>query len=306
MSNKKSELEQAYEYCRNNEFDKAFLIALKLAEQGDVDGQALVGRLFCEGLGTVAELQTGIEWLEKAAAKLDKSATQYLFNHYAHNGMDTDVLRVLYPLAASGDSWAKFEYGNFLFHAKQNYPEGLKWMDELAIQGNIQAMFQLAFWYSKEVDYGIQNQNLSSQWKKKAFEETERTLELRYVPQLLAAYLFGVKDIDFAVNKERAFQIASDVIQKNVSYPPESEFEMSQTKLYLARMFQNGWGTTKDAEQAELLFKELDTIQYVEFDVGYCRTHPGATDHELNNALIKTAVFNTDDENDPDENQTTH
>lgn len=277
MTEKNHELERAYEFCRNNEFEKAIEIAKSLAQKDNAEAQALLGRLLYDRSSTAEEEKEGIKWLEKSAAKLNQYAIRFLFAHYSNQSQDDDVLRILNPLIQAGDTWAKYQYGYVLFYAKENHEEGIKWMEQAANDGSIQAMLDLSFVYSEEPGYEFMDQKISKSWKKMAFEKTEQTLNPQFVPQLINAYLFGMDEIGIVQDKNKAFSIALKADQKNAEITDtELSIERNMTKLFLARMYQNGWGTEKNLKNAESIYDELAQIDYFKFEVEHYRKFPGA------------------------------
>jgi len=72
------------------QYYKAFELCKVQAKNGDVKSQFILGKLYYEGLGVMADQRMAYQWFHKAAKK-DLAAAQYNIGLMTANGIGSDV-----------------------------------------------------------------------------------------------------------------------------------------------------------------------------------------------------------------------
>ena len=96
----------------------AYVEFSKLAKQGDVDAQTILGEMYLDGIGVKQDTKKAYDWLSKAAKSGDKEA-QYLLGFMYENGIGVKV----------------------------DIVKAVNWYEKAANKGDIMAMYNLAFIY---------------------------------------------------------------------------------------------------------------------------------------------------------------
>ena len=142
----------AYE---DGDFDTAFQVFERLAEEGDVNGQYALGVLYGRGHGTDQNLRTAAEWLLRAAEQGDVEAMVRLANtlydlfHSANGGLPEDLVAATgwYRRAAeAGNIYGQRRFGWALIKGDGiavDHQAGLSWLMRAVDGGSTQAMFIL-------------------------------------------------------------------------------------------------------------------------------------------------------------------
>jgi hypothetical protein len=106
-----ADLQSAKRAYEQKDFATALKEATPLAEQGNPEAQALLGRMYMRGQGVLMDLDQAIKWLR--------------------------------PSAATGNADAQFLLGSIYLLPQKDVPEGVKWMRLSAEQGNQDAQYLL-------------------------------------------------------------------------------------------------------------------------------------------------------------------
>lgn len=101
-------------YLRNDQWS-AYLKFQELAKQGDAASQAMIGRMYVEGLGAPRDLRTAVIFYEKAATQ-GHAAAQFQLAKMVANGAGTkqDLVRAaqwMEKSAQQGVLWAQLSLG---------------------------------------------------------------------------------------------------------------------------------------------------------------------------------------------------
>ena len=116
------------------------------AEQGDMEAQFNLGRMYCQGEGTEVNYEKALYWWEKAAEQGDVRA-QYNVGDMYNDGEGTEVNyeKALYwfeKAAEQGYVKAQFATGWIYYKGegtKRNKEKALYWWEQAAAQGNKRA-----------------------------------------------------------------------------------------------------------------------------------------------------------------------
>ena len=128
------------------------------AEQGDMEAQFHLGRMYCQGEGTEVNYEKALYWWEKAAEQDDVRA-QFNVGLIFFRGLGTEVNyeKALYwyeKAAEQGDAKAQFATADMYYCS---YGEGMSWDKEKALywfekaaeQGHMKAQFKTGSMYYK-------------------------------------------------------------------------------------------------------------------------------------------------------------
>jgi len=133
---------------RNAERDReaGFEQLKKIAGQGDVNAQNLLGRMYYEGLSVPKNDAEAFKWFQKAAAQGDKVAKEYM----AKIKGTTDAGNTGVKAAAPDDAEAQYKRGGLYYSGQgvaKDYGEAMKWYHKAADQGHAGAQFMLGVLY---------------------------------------------------------------------------------------------------------------------------------------------------------------
>jgi len=133
----------------------------KDAEQGDVQAQFNLGRMYKEGRGVEQDYKEAVKWYRKAAEQGDAQAQNSLGLRYEKGqGVEqdyTEAVRWYREAAGQGNVQAQTNLGLMYSKgrgAKQNHEEAMRWYCEAAQQGHARAQTNLGFMYSN--GYGVE------------------------------------------------------------------------------------------------------------------------------------------------------
>ena len=96
----------------------AYIEFSRLAHQGNVDAQTMLGEMYLDGIGVKQDTKKAYSWLSKAAQSGDKEA-EYLLGFMYENGIEV----------------------------KADITKAVAWYEKAANKGDIMAMYNLAFIY---------------------------------------------------------------------------------------------------------------------------------------------------------------
>lgn len=122
-------------YLRNDQW-VAYLKFLELAKQGDASSQAMIGRMYVEGLGPPRDWRTAANFYEKAATQ-GHAAAQFQLAKMVANGAGTkqDLVRAaqwMEKSAEQGVLWAQLSLGQMYRDGAgvaQDGVQALKWIN---------------------------------------------------------------------------------------------------------------------------------------------------------------------------------
>ena len=124
----------------------SFEAARELAEQGDADAQAKLGRMYTTGEGVPQDYVEAAKWWRKAAEQGDAHAQYGLGLMYANgHGVpkdDTEALKWYRKAAEQGDAEAQSSLSGMYFFGigvPQDYVEAYAWTSVAATNGGIAA-----------------------------------------------------------------------------------------------------------------------------------------------------------------------
>ncbi len=147
---------KAYE---EGDFDTAFQVFQRLAEEGDAAGQLALGITYSRGDGTEQSLSTAVEWLLKSAEQGEVHAmtrlADTLYNIYdsPRSGRPGDLASVVHwygQAAEAGNSYAQRRFGLALIKGEGvdvDRDTGLVWIMRAIESGNDDAMVSLGHVY---------------------------------------------------------------------------------------------------------------------------------------------------------------
>jgi hypothetical protein len=149
----------------------------KDAEQGDVQAQFNLGRMYKEGRGVEQDYKEAVKWYSKAAEQGDAQAQNSLGLRYEKGqGVEQDyeeAVRWYREAAGQGNVQAQTNLGLMYSKgrgAKQDHEEAMRWYCEAAQQGHARAQTNLGFMYSN--GYGVeQDFEESVGWYREAAEQ---------------------------------------------------------------------------------------------------------------------------------------
>lgn len=125
-------------YLRNDQWG-AFLKFLELAKQGDAASQAMIGRMYVEGLGAPRDLRTAVNFYEKAATQGHAAAQFQLAKMLANGaGVKPDLVQAaqwMEKSAEQGVPWAQLSVGQMYRDGAgvaQDAVQALKWINVAA------------------------------------------------------------------------------------------------------------------------------------------------------------------------------
>lgn len=174
------ELEEAQDLYLKCQFDKAFELFKKLAEQGNGRAMYFMGIFYRNGYGNVVTVdkEQGNMWSKKGMEAGDPLCTwnvAYILPVHSEErkNMFDSALKKIVQLADAGDPFAQCELGasyNIGIDLVQNNVQAFEWTEKAAKQGYRVAQCNLGGYY--EDGQGIkQNQAEAIKWYRKAAEQ---------------------------------------------------------------------------------------------------------------------------------------
>lgn len=263
------ELEREVELLyKENKYREAFPIYLKLAKMGFVKYQRRMGEIYKDGVGIRKKLEKAKYWYELSSKKGDKNATYNLALLYLEEGNCSIGKKLLENVGYRGYKAALESLGDFYTQGKYNFNMSFK---------------KAEFWYSKllEVNASKGYLRLAHLYANDKFEEY--SLEKAYKYYELSAlkndpdanFILGkeyyegnyytqdmdnaVKHFKFASSKgiKKANYFLGKIYFKDKKYDQAIEcfikvddLDYEDICLYLARMYENGWGVDKNIKTA--------------------------------------------------------
>lgn len=234
---------------------KAFNWALKAAQLGDVDCQALVGGNYYYGIGTKKNPSEGIKWLELAASKEDGYAN-YKLGNINLDLKKYDKAFYYYDKAIKyGNLDALNNFGTLYLNGygcKKDYNMALKYFELAKSKGIVVALYNLGLMYYK--GYGVKVDYLKAFTYFKESYDKEGRIKSAFYLGCMYYYGYGV---------EKNYNKALEYFEKG------KKTNVSLCSCYIANMYYNGYGSFKqDYSKAKyeyefvVLLKHVDSPEY--------------------------------------------
>lgn len=207
----------------------------RLAEQGDVESQFLLGNVYREGKGIVINLSEAKSWYEKAAKKGHANAQFGLgLMYFQGEGTRQDYKEALKwwrKSAEQGVRIAQMFLGEMLYHGNgvtQDYREAREWLKMAAEQGDGRAQNFLGEMYSKGL--GVeQDYQKSMKWYRMSAESGDALAQ----HNLGAFYYFG-------------HGVPKDYEEALRWYRSAAENGYIHSQCFLGYMYRDGKGTPQN------------------------------------------------------------
>jgi TPR repeat protein len=147
-------LDDAHAAYDRGDFAAAYRLTRPLADQGNVDAETFLGRMYAAGQGVSPSDAEAEKWLRKAADRGNAPAQTALGLMYATGeGVprnDAEAMKWFGQAAEQGDARAQSELGDIYFFGQgvaRDYAEAVKWYRKAAEQGLRNAQLLLASMY---------------------------------------------------------------------------------------------------------------------------------------------------------------
>ena len=203
------QLQLAYYYYNQQNFDEAFKLFSELARQGNADAQFTLGTMYVEGKATSPSESKAVIWYEKAAIQGHIKAQHNLGCTYIYgHEIKHDITKAIYwfeKAAKQGFVKAQFQLGYIYLNYGNKLPiskdiaKAIYWFEKLANQGDAEAQFHLGVIYFNDYPPEFpQNLGKAIYWFEKAANKGQ--VQAQY--HLGQIYLNGQgvkQDIDKAI-----------------------------------------------------------------------------------------------------------
>ena len=164
------------------------------AEQGDMEAQFNLGRMYYNGEGTEVNYEKALYWWEKAAEQGDVRA-QYNVGYMYYNGEGTEVNyeKALYwweKAAEQGDAEAQFNLGRMYCQGEGtevNYEKALYWWEKAAEQGDVRAQFNVGLIFFRGLGTEV-NYEKALYWYEKAAEQGDAKAQFATADMYYCSY----------------------------------------------------------------------------------------------------------------------
>ena len=137
-----------------DKFDKKVALFKRLAEDGDLPAQCMLGGIYFSGIGVSEDHCEAFKWYKRAAESGHKDSMYFYGSCYFFgNGVSKDeheAFKWFKRAAESGHIASIYHYGRCYFLGKgvaKNYYEGIKWMTRSGEAGYAEAQFFLGLLY---------------------------------------------------------------------------------------------------------------------------------------------------------------
>ncbi|MFP6581252.1 MAG: tetratricopeptide repeat protein [Candidatus Hydrogenedentota bacterium] len=134
--------------------DEAFDTTRKAAEQGDIDAQLLLARIYFEGNGVRQDFAAVVEWINKVEEQ-EGMLLALGRMYYKGDGVpqdDTEAVKWIREAAEQGNAFAQLNLGGIYSDGddvSQDDAEAAKWYRKAAEQGNAIAQWFLGMTYAE-------------------------------------------------------------------------------------------------------------------------------------------------------------
>ncbi|AGR78051.1 Sel1 repeat-containing protein [Aliarcobacter butzleri 7h1h] len=227
-----SSLQQGYsvDYLEGNvaysmrDYEKAFRLFEKSANQGEILAQAKLGEMYTNGIGTNQDFNKAFYWSQKYIVNQPMKAVIT----YADSNNYEKALEWLKSLANDENIEAQLTLASLYYlgnMVKQDYKKSIYWYEKAANQGNTNAYVNLIEIFDKQKDY-----KKSLFWHKK-FSEHEN-----YYTRTIAQQSIGKIYIERGESK-RAIQFYEKLAKKGEIWAQDSLGEIYQKEMDLKKSF---------------------------------------------------------------------
>ncbi|MDR3002365.1 MAG: sel1 repeat family protein [Fibromonadaceae bacterium] len=144
---------------------------LSMAEAGNANAQALLGRMYSNGIGVESDMTKAIYWLEKAANQDNTKAMLMLGNLGRSGGKPTEALTWYSKCADMGEPFCQYFLGDLYFHGsgvKKDLDESIKWWRKAEENGQAQAMHALGLLHGHGLGGFKKDKTEAAMWLRKA------------------------------------------------------------------------------------------------------------------------------------------
>ena len=172
-----SDFRKGYRAFQNTEYEKAYNLFLKSANEGDARAEYNLGAMFYSGEGGKQDLKKSFEWFEKSAKNGNaKAAYNIGFMYLNAQGVDRSLEKSIkwYRISANKDyAIAQYVLGEINYTGigiKQNYERAFYWYERSANNGFQLAQIKLGYMYNNLQGISVRDQKQADKWIKKAIE----------------------------------------------------------------------------------------------------------------------------------------
>ena len=148
---------EIYSYPDNKDEEKDVDWYRKVAKQGDVIAQSILGTRYAEGEGVPKDEKKAVYWYRKAAEQGNANAQVNLGWHYANGkGVSKDEKKAVYwnqKAAEQGNDDAQYNLGIFYAKGKgilKDDEKAVYWLQKAVEQGNANAQVNLGLLFNEE------------------------------------------------------------------------------------------------------------------------------------------------------------
>lgn len=255
-------------YYKNGEYKKAYPIYLKIAKMGFIKYQRRMGEIYKNGIGTKKNLEKAKIWYQLASKKGDNNASYNLALLYLEEREFDLGSKLLKSIACKGYKAALESLGEFYttgkFGFEISFDEAKTWYKRLVGVNSAKGYLKLGHLYMNENFEEFSFEKAFQYYELSAFKNDPEAnfilgkeyLEGKYyiqnidkaIQHLNIATLKGVVEANYYLGKiyfkNKLFNEAMECFSKVIDLKHED------TYLYLARMYENGWGIEKDIKTA--------------------------------------------------------
>lgn len=279
LSDIESEFQKAYSLWKEKKYDQAYQIFSKLANQGDVKAQCVLGDLY----QAAENYEKAFEWYEKAANQGDSIAQNTIGLYYSNGiGVAKNEKKAFewYERAANqGYAAAQINLAACYVEGEgipTDNKKAFEWIEKAANQGNARAKCRLGTLYENGI--GVEKDYQKAVvWYEKAANQGDALAQCH----LAACYEDGIgitKDYKKAFEwyKKAANQgntvaqnalgffyctgqgVEQDYKQAAEWYQKAAEQGDARAQYNLSNCYINGWGVTKDLQKAAYWKKKYE------------------------------------------------
>jgi TPR repeat protein len=167
--------DRCQQLCKNDQYEQAFPVCSKAAEQGDAAAQCNLGLMYDRGEGVQRDDAEAVKWYRKAAEQGYAKAQCNLGWMYGCGlGVRQDyaeavkwVRKAAEQGHAEAEYWLGFIYEDGGIGVQQDYAEAVKWYRKAAEQSYAEAEYNLAMMYANG-DGVLRSRAVAADWYYKA------------------------------------------------------------------------------------------------------------------------------------------
>jgi len=151
-------IDDAFDALENQDYETAFKIAKKEADDGNSFGQLILGSMYLDGLGRAKDVTQAVAWYT-LSADAGNAAAQHVLGTIYDTGIgvpeNNEEAVKWYSLAAQqDDSDAQYALGTMYYFGEgvaKNLTQALKWYSLAAQQGNPDAQWYAGYMYNNAI-----------------------------------------------------------------------------------------------------------------------------------------------------------